>query len=66
MSKISISDIPKCIVPNCEGRRAAKGHRGKNSPIVDQSKRWPFCRKHLKGTLKAERIAWQVRDKEQS
>lgn len=57
----------KCIMPDCEKGRAAMGKRGENSPIVqaggDKSKRSKFCRFHLKGKGKPERIEWQMREK---
>lgn len=57
----------ECIVPDCTRGRAAMGKRGANSPIVleggDKSKRSKFCRFHLKGKGKQERIDWQMREK---
>jgi len=64
MSKTAVDKIPLCVISGCTGRRAAKGRRGKNSPLydVDQSKRQPYCRKHLKGSLKQERIELRPRE----
>lgn len=55
-----MSEPDKCIMPDCKNGRAAVGKRGANSPIVleggDKSKRSSYCRYHLKGKGKPDRI----------